>query len=325
MNKRVETEFGLIPIDWKIVKFEDVAELRHGYQFRNYDFTEEGIKIVKITHIKGEGQVDISNCSYIDKSRLDNFKKFIIDKGDILLALTGATIGKFARYEEEETVLQNYRVGNFFPLDYDVLSKDYLYYYLSSNYFFHQILARQTQSAQQNIGKDEINNMSIILPSINEQKEIANTLSNLDKKITLLCQQNKDLEELAQTLFKRWFVEFEFTNENGEPYKSSSGEMVGSELGEIPEGWRIMPLSDIAIYLNGLACQKYSVVDNPEKLPVLKIKELGNGISENSDWATSDVDSKYIIKNGDVIFSWSGTLMLKIWDGEDCVLNHHLF
>lgn len=181
-------------------------------------------------------------------------------------------------------------------------------------------------SAVPTLNRNNIHNITIEIPSlIEEQKEIAKTLSKLDKKITLLRQQNQTLEELAQTLFKRWFVEFEFPNEKGEPYKSSGGKMVESELCEILEGWELLPLSSIADYLNGLACQKYPIENDNEKLPVLKIKELGNGVSNNSDWATSKVDDKYIIKNGDIIFSWSGTLMLKIWDGEDCVLNQHLF
>jgi len=101
--------------------------------------------------------------------------------------------------------------------------------------------------------------------------------------------------------------------------------MIDSELGEIPEGWNIQPLSSIATFLNGLACQKFPPKNDFKKLPVLKIKELGSGISENTDWATSEVEEKYIIESGDIIFSWSGTLILKIWDGEKCVLNQHLF
>ena len=89
--------------------------------------------------------------------------------------------------------------------------------------------------------------------------------------------------------------------------------------------WEEKPLSRIATFLNGLACQKYPPKNNVDKLPVLKIKELRNGISEDCDWCTNDVAPEYIVKNGDVIFSWSASLMVKIWDGETCVLNQHLF
>jgi len=106
---------------------------------------------------------------------------------------------------------------------------------------------------------------------------------------------------MAETLFRQWFVE------------------------EAKEDWEERPLSNIANFLNGLACQKYPPKNEVDKLPVLKIKELRNGISKDSDWATTDVNSEYIVENGDVIFSWSASLMIKIWDGETCVLNQHLF
>lgn len=134
-----------------------------------------------------------------------------------------------------------------------------------------------------------------------EQKAIASVLSSLDNKIDLLHRQNKTLEAMAEILFRQWFIE------------------------EADENWETKPLDEIANYLNGLACQKYPPQNDIDKLPVLKIKELRSGISENSDYARSNVPDEYIIKNGDVIFSWSGSLMVKIWHGEECVLNQHLF
>lgn len=135
----------------------------------------------------------------------------------------------------------------------------------------------------------------------NEQKAIASVLSSLDDKIDLLHQQNQTLEALAETLFRQWFIE------------------------EAKEDWEERPLSSIANFLNGLACQKFPPKDSINRLPVLKIKDLTSGISENSDWASTDVKPEYIIKNGDVIFAWSASLMVKIWNGEDCIINQHLF
>src|SRR5688572_5751478 len=114
-----------IPNDWSVSEFQNVAELKHGYQFRNYDYTEEGIKIFKITQIEGDGKINIANCSTIDKNRLDQFDRVVLNRGDILMALTGATIGKIAKFNTEELLLQNYRVGNFLPLNSDVLDKEY--------------------------------------------------------------------------------------------------------------------------------------------------------------------------------------------------------
>ena len=134
-----------------------------------------------------------------------------------------------------------------------------------------------------------------------EQKAITEVLSSLDDKIDLLHRQNKTLEQMAETLFRQWFVE------------------------EAGEDWEEKSLSNIATFLNGLACQKYPPKNDVDKLPVLKIKELRNGFSDESDWCTTNVKPEYIIEDGDVIFSWSASLMVKIWDGEKCILNQHLF
>lgn len=146
-----------------------------------------------------------------------------------------------------------------------------------------------------------LNNFEIHLPPLNEQKRIASILSSLDDKIDLLNRENATLEAMAETLFRQWFIE------------------------EAKEDWEEKPLSSIATFLNGLACQKYPPKNEIEKLPVLKIRELTNGIGTDSDWATTDVGKEYIIHSGDVIFAWSASLMVKIWDGEDCILNQHLF
>jgi len=139
------------------------------------------------------------------------------------------------------------------------------------------------------------------LPPLPKQKAIAEVLSSLDDKIDLLHCQNKTLEQMAETLFRQWFVE------------------------EAKEDWEERPLSSIATFLNGLACQKYPPKNDVDKLPVLKIKQLRNGFSEDCDWCTTDVKPEYLIENGDVIFSWSASLMVKIWDGDNCILNQHLF
>jgi type I restriction enzyme S subunit len=148
---------------------------------------------------------------------------------------------------------------------------------------------------------DIIKRLEISLPPLEERRAIASVLSSLDDKIDLLHRQNQTLEQLAETLFRQWFVE------NPSP------------------DWEERPLSSIATFLNGLACQKYPPQNDVDKLPVLKIKELRNGISEDCDWCTTEVDEKYMVENGDIIFSWSASLMVKIWNGETCILNQHLF
>jgi len=156
-------------------------------------------------------------------------------------------------------------------------------------------------SGRQRVPKQAFDDLFLNMPELHEQKNIASILSSLDDKIDLLHRQNATLEKMAETLFRQWFVE------------------------EAKDVWESKSLSSIAVFLNGLACQKFPPKNDFEKLPVLKIKELNSGITENSDWATTEVKPEYIVKNGDVIFAWSASLMVKIWDGQDCILNQHLF
>ncbi|EME7117959.1 restriction endonuclease subunit S [Enterococcus faecium] len=210
----------------------------------------------------------------------------------------------------------------------NTILNEYLYYYLTSkpiiNYL--QGIAESRSGTFPQITFSELSKLKIKVPDIKYQIKIVEFIKQLDSKIELNSQIISNLEELASTLFKRWFVDFEFPDENGNPYKSSGGKMVDSELGKIPEGWEATSLSDIANYKNGLAMQKFRPDENEKSLPVLKIKELNQGFTDsNSDRCSIDISDEVKIENGDVVFSWSGTLLVKIWTGGDAGLNQHLF
>lgn len=191
---------------------------------------------------------------------------------------------------------------------------EYLYYLLSSlNLNYHHIGGAQPLMTQDIIGRIEV----IVPQTKDDQRRIASILSSLDRKIELNNKINADLEEMAQAIFKNWFVDFE-------PFKD--GKFVDSELGMIPEGWKVGRLTEIASYMNGLAMQKYPPGNNEDSLPVLKIKELGQGFcGTDSDRCSCNIKDECKIHNGDVIFSWSGTLLVDVWCGGDCGLNQHLF
>ena len=138
---------------------------------------------------------------------------------------------------------------------------------------------------------------------------------------------NDNLERLAKTIYDYWFVQFEFPDENGKPYKSSGGKMVWSEQlkRDIPDGWSTGNLYSIADFINGLACRKYRPKDENHKLPVIKITEMHDGYTSNTEFVKDDVPSKHIINNGDILFSWSATLETQIWNKGKGVLNQHIF
>ena len=147
-----------------------------------------------------------------------------------------------------------------------------------------------------------------MLPPLPTQRKIAAVLSSLDDKIENNRKICANLEAQAQAIFKSWFVDFE-------PFG-----------GKMPQGWKEVPLSSIATYLNGLAMQKYRPSDDEDSLPVLKIKELRQGFCDSaSERCSASIDPRYVIHDGDVIFSWSGSLLVDFWCGGTAGLNQHLF
>ena len=186
----------------------------------------------------------------------------------------------------------------------------FIYYLVTSDCIRNPAIKSMVgSSGRQRVQTDVVANLSINLPPLPTQQKIAAILSFLDDKIELNNKINTNLEQQAQALFKNWFVDFE-------PFG-----------GKMPEGWKMGKLSDIEDYLNGLAMQKFRPLEDEEGLPVLKIKELRQGCYDESSELCSPLKVKpeYIIHDGDVIFSWSGSLLVDIWCGGTCGLNQHLF
>ena len=174
--------------------------------------------------------------------------------------------------------------------------------------------------------KNQILDFTIPDFDICNQKQIAKVLSDLDDKIELNNKINTELEAMAKLIYDYWFVQFDFPDENGKPYKSSGGLMVyNDELKrDIPDGWEVGTLLDVANFQNGLACQKYRPINN-DFLRVIKIKDMKEGFSEKTEKVRSDVPDKIKIFNGDILFSWSASLEVIQWSGGKGALNQHIF
>ena len=161
---------------------------------------------------------------------------------------------------------------------------------------------------------------------LSDQNRIADILMNIESKMHINSEINQNLEAMAKQLYDYWFVQFDFPDENGKPYKSSGGKMVWNEKlkREIPDGWYCGSLVDIATYTNGLACQKYRPIDD-NKLPVIKIKEMHDGITPETEFVRSDIPDSVKIYDGDVLFSWSASLEVMLWAYGKGGLNQHIF
>ena len=237
-----------------------------------------------------------STESTISEAGLNNSSAKWIDKHSVIVAMYGATAAKCAIGMIPMTT--NQACCNLM-IDEGLADYRFVYYALTNAYSTLASLANG--GAQQNLNAQLIKDFEIPLPDLQTQHRIADILSTIDDKIENNIRINHNLLDIAQSLFNEHIA------------KNSAGLENGA-------------LTDIATYLNGIAMQKYPVKDIEAGLHVLKIKELGQGFcDENSDKCTSAIPEQYIIKDGDIIFSWSGTLLVDYWCGGICGLNQHLF
>lgn len=188
------------------------------------------------------------------------------------------------------------------------IENKYVFYWLLSQASTLSAIVGVTTIGAGKFDMDVIKRLEISYPEKEVRNEIIRIADAISDKIRLNTAINENLEQQAQAIFKSWFVDFE-------PFG-----------GVMPEDWKIGNLLDIADYLNGLAMQKFRPNENENSLPVLKIKELRQGFCDNtSDLCSENIKSEYIIHDGDVIFSWSGSLLVDFWCGGTCGLNQHLF
>lgn len=309
-------------MEWKEVDIEQTSiEIIDGDRGKNYpknnELTNSGYCLFLSAANVTKNGLQFSNNSFITKEKDALLRKGKLMPQDIVLTTRG-TVGNVGFYGDD-VPYSNMRINSGMVIirpgeDFDTM---FLYLYLRSCYFRAQITQFQSGSAQPQLPISTLQKMKVIKPDIAAQRRIASILSSLDRKIELNNKINADLEEMAQAIFKNWFVDFE-------PFKD--GKFVDSELGMIPEGWKVGRLTEIASYMNGLAMQKFPPENNEDSLPVLKIKELGQGFcGTDSDRCSCNIKDECKIHNGDVIFSWSGTLLVDVWCGGDCGLNQHLF
>jgi type I restriction enzyme S subunit len=183
---------------------------------------------------------------YIDQDKFNELNRFRVLPNDLIISCSG-TVGQVSIINESDPIgIISQALLTLRP-NIELVSPKFLFYFFKTRNGYNQILNASHGSVQVNIAKREVvESIPILVPNRIIQDEITELLSSIDDKIELNNKINQELESLAQLLFKRWFVDFEFPNEKGEPYKSSGGEMVDSELGEIPKGWEIKKLNDIA-------------------------------------------------------------------------------
>ena len=323
--------------EWRQVTLKECVELTTGYPFKSASYSDEtdGIRLLRGDNI-AQGILRWDGVKFWPAKDAQQLGDYQLKVGDIVLAMDRPWISvglKFSSVRRSDLpALLVQRVARIRPTE-DV-DASFLHCVIGSPSFSHYIQAVSTGTAVPHISAKQITDYRFNLPSLKKQRLFGSIVMALDDRITLLRETNKTLESIAQVIFKSWFVDFDPVHAKA---KGSGIEGIDAataalfpnsfeetEAGLIPKGWAKKSLDEIAQYLNGLALQKFPP-DGVNDLPVIKIAQLRKGDTIGADKASRNLKSEYIIQNGDVLFSWSGSLEVEIWCGGEGALNQHLF
>lgn len=284
----------------------DIAAGPFGSNLKVECFVPSGFPIIDGANLKGYKVTD-NITKFVTEEKARSLSRSIAHRGDVIVTISG-TIGQIA-YIPEDSLYDEYLCSQRqFRVSFDssMVYVPYLVFYFHTFEGQNKILSFANQTGVPALSQPLKNfkKIRLCLPSLQEQRRIASIVETINDKIENNIKINDNLYAQAKTIFDNHFI----------------------NIDAIPAGWRKGNLLDIANYLNGLAMQKFRPQGNEIGLPVLKIKELRQGsCDDSSERCSLSIKPEYIIHDGDVVFSWSGSLLVDIWCGGTCGLNQHLF
>lgn len=314
-----------------------VEDGNHGeYRPRADEFSADGTAFIRASDME-YGRVLFASASRINDAALARIRKGIGRPGDVLFSHKG-TVGKLALAPDEAPPFVCSPQTTFWrTLDTAVLDRRFLYFWMQGDQFREQTDAVKGQTDMADyVSLTDQRRIRVALPPIAEQRAIAEVLGALDDKVELNRQMNHTLEEMASALFKSWFVGFDpivakvdgrtlFGVDAATAALFPSAFVADPTWGDIPKGWSTLPLDEVADFRNGLALQNFRPGIGEDRLPVIKIAQLRTGRPDGDEWARANIDPTCILEDGDIVFSWSGSLAVVVWCGGKGALNQHLF
>ena len=300
------------------MRLGDIIEIKHGYAFSGDHIIEEDNNVVLVTpgNFRIGGGFQEKKCKFF---KGDLPSDYILNEGDFIVTMTDLsktidTLGYSAIVPKSKNriYLHNQRIG-LVHFKNDICDRGYIYWLMRTRDYQRTIANTSTGSTVHHTSPSKIYDYEFETPDKATQHRVASILFHYDSLIENYQKQIKLLEESAQRLYKEWFVDLRFPGH--ENTKIVDG---------VPEGWEKKSIADLGTYLNGFAFKPSDWQERGK--PIIKIKEMGNGISTDTPRNNGErVPEKYLIKSGDLLFSWSATLMVIVWTGEEGWLNQHLF
>jgi len=270
------------------------------------EFVSEGINFIKSESISDSKYLNNVIFEHIDEETDRKLKRSRINEGDLLFSIAGAYLGKIAIAKASDVPANTNQAVGIVRLKKDKVNVDYVYYYFSQNNINAYINKLSSQSSQPNLNLDLLGKLEFELKSIKDQQKIASVLSSLDSKIELNNRINAELEAMAKTLYDYWFVQFDFPDKNGKPYKTSGGKMVWNEelKREVPEGWEVKLLDKEIEIQRGISYTSKEI--NGDGIPMISLNSFnldGTYKSEGIKTYSGKFAQKNILKSGDLLIA----------------------
>lgn len=284
---------------------DEIAMGPFGSNIKVSCFVDSGVPVLNGSNLEGFSLSE-KTFRYVTREKADSLNKANAHRGDIVITHRG-TLGQIV-FIPQDSKYDRYVISQsqFRVRCNDKVLPEYLVYYFHTPIGQHKLLSNASQVGVPALARPSstFQQIEVVLPELSIQKRVVEIISTIQKKIVNNQELNDNLYAQAKAIFDNHFI----------------------NIDAIPAGWRKGNLLDIANYLNGLAMQKFRPQGNEIGLPVLKIKELRQGsCDDSSELCSLRIKPEYIIHDGDVIFSWSGSLLVDIWCGGTCGLNQHLF
>jgi type I restriction enzyme, S subunit len=326
-------------VDWQEVSVESIASRiamgPFGSDIKTDNFVPTGVPVIRGINLS-RGRFHNDGFVYLTEEKADELANANAFPGDLVFTHRG-TLGQvglvpaspFDRYVVSQSQMK-------LTCNRDRVDPLFLYFFFASPVGQHALLRNTSQTGVPAISRPvtSLKAIRLKLPPLPEQRAIAHILGTLDDKIELNQRMTETLEAMTRALFQSWFVNFDPVRAKAEGRDPDLPRSIAdlfpdsfeaSALGDIPKGWAVRPLDQVARFQNGLALQKFRPKDGEARLPVVKIAELRSGRADSGEWATTQLKPEHVIDDGDVVFSWSGSLLVKVWCGGRSALNQHLF
>ena len=314
---------------------EGVLEIGDGYRAQNNELGGTGPMFLRAGHVT-DSHIDFAGVEHFHEHLADKVRSKMSKVGDTIITTKGNSTGRTSFVTDRlPPFVYSPHLSYWRSRDPEKLCSGFLRYWSQGVEFVEQLsgMKASTDMAPY-LSLTDQRRLFVTLPPLAEQKAIAAVLGALDDKIELNRRMNATLESMARALFQSWFVDFDPVRAKIDGRLAPALDPATADLfpenleetalGHTPKGWEVRNLDKAAHYLNGLALQKYPPGDGPT-LPVIKIAQLRKGDSVGADRCNNDLPPNYIVQDGDVLFSWSGSLEVEIWCGGPGALNQHLF